>query len=137
MAQIESPKQDPVYPEVRTFVTAHNSDLTEGRGSTVFAKYFDDVHEAVAAAKGIDVQGSDGDVYEILTIWPDKKKRVWGRYYVGKGIGNSNVGFLPGTEWYDPQVDAEIIRRSKGYAEYLELKAEFGQYDPDLTPASK
>lgn len=70
--ELKQPIVEPVVPKVRTFVTARNSDRSEGRGHTVFERYFDDVDEAIDAARRIDVQGmvqtQNGSMQSSLSI---------------------------------------------------------------------
>ena len=128
MTKLGIPYVNPIKPEVRMFVTARNSDLTEGRGSTVFKEYFDDVHEAVEAAKGIDVMGTDGEVYEVITLVPDVKKKVWGRWWLPDDVGYY-TGFAHDSEWFDPQLIAEKVRESPKFKEYLKLKSIYSRYE--------
>lgn len=72
---------EPVVMNHDVFVVTRNSDLTEGRGGNLTEGYYDDLDEAIAAARGISTQGSDGDVYRLVEINPDKKVMYWGRRY--------------------------------------------------------
>lgn len=129
--ELKQPIVEPVVPKVRTFVTARNSDRSEGRGHTVFERYFDDVDEAIDAARRIDVQGMDGEVYEVVSVVPDNKVRVWGRWWLDE-IKMCVYGFGPDTEWFDAKQFIYRVHRTGGYKEYLELKKKYGKYDPDL-----
>lgn len=46
------------------WIVTRNDDLTEGRGSSVEVGRFTSEEVALAVARRIDVQGSDGRVYE-------------------------------------------------------------------------
>lgn len=108
-------------------MTARNSDLTEGRGGTVFEEYFDDVYEAVEAARGISTQGSDGEVYEVLTVIPDDKIMVWGYHWI-KELGISYSGFAPGSEWFDDEDIIRQIKQTHEYKKYVEQKQKYERY---------
>ena len=127
MAELTPPLVEPVLPEKDTFVTARNSDLTEGRGHTVFERYFDNVEEAVAAAKGISTQGSDGQVYQIVSLLPDKKELVYGTFWISE-LRINYTGYNPESKWFDDLQLKEAIRRTAEYKEYAALKAKYERY---------
>ena len=81
MAQVEYPNIEPVFPNGELYVVTRNSDLSEGRGHNVNESYWDNLDEAVEAARGINVQGSDGSVYRIVQLLPEKKVMYYGRRY--------------------------------------------------------
>lgn len=63
-----------------------NADLSEGRGQEVLLSRHNALDEAIMSAKGKDAQGSDGDVYLVVTYLDEsnvpkvveKKTLIWG-----------------------------------------------------------
>lgn len=53
---------------VNAYVVRVNSDLTEGRGVTVNHSYHLGYADAVEAARGADVMGSNGDVEDLFCV---------------------------------------------------------------------
>lgn len=130
MPKISKPAPpEPVLPQGDVFVTVRNSDLTEGRGRRVDHEYFDDLDDAVAGAKGIDVQGSDGEVWQITQLLPEKRVKVWGRNHVpGFPTYISYTGFTPESGRFDDGVLQERLRQTEEYKKYVELKEKFEPY---------
>jgi len=81
MAQVQFPNIDPVFPNGELYVVKRNEDRTEGRGREIDVSFWDDLDEAVEAARGIDVQGGDGSVYRITQLLPEKRVMYYGRKY--------------------------------------------------------
>lgn len=105
------------------FVTKHNSDLTEGRGSEMDHKFYGKIEDALQGIKGIDVQGTDGSVHvRYVEFYEDgvfrtRDEMVYGRHSVpGKG-------WIPG--WVKPEFNP--IFKDEEYQEYIQLKARLAE----------
>lgn len=129
--KLEPPSVKPVLPEHDIFVATHNSDLTEGRGRLVDHSFYDQLTEAVTAARGIDVQGSNGTVYQITQLLPEKRVKMWGETWL------SETGEFRGLvryEGYTPESGredkdrADAIKQTDEYREYLRLKEIMERY---------
>ncbi|HRH25385.1 MAG TPA: hypothetical protein PLD99_00330 [Parcubacteria group bacterium] len=59
------------------FATTRNTDLTEGRGTTIDHSYHLSARDAEVGAHGIDVMGSDGGIREVLALQEDQSGRVY------------------------------------------------------------
>ena len=127
MAQVEFPNIDPVYPDGELYVVTHNSDLTEGRGREVDHSFWTDLDEAVEAAQGIDVMGTNGTVYRITQLLPEKRVKYWGREWNNEFRRNYE-GFTPESGRWDEESIREILRKHPDYQKYLDLKAKFEPY---------
>lgn len=125
--KVEFPNVDPVRPEGELYVVTRNSDLTEGRGRSVNAAFYDDLDEAVAGAKGIDVQGSDGTVYKYITLLPEKRVKVWGTQFIPE-LGISYTGFSPESGRGIGDDLRDKIAGTREYKEFLTQKEKYERY---------
>ena len=81
MAQVQFPNIDPVLPKGELYVVKRNEDRTEGLGREIDVSFWDNLDEAVEAARRIDVQGGDGTVFRITQLLPEKRVMYHGRKY--------------------------------------------------------
>lgn len=67
----------------KVFVVTRNSDLTEGRGHRVIHCFCEQQATALRLAKGINVQGADGSIYEIALYKPETEDIHWKSWWYG------------------------------------------------------
>ena len=128
MAKLDSPVVEPIMPDGLVFVVTRNSDLTEGRGWSVDEGFYDDLDEAVAAARGIDVQGTDGTVYKIVQLLPEKRIKYWGQEYISEAR-MSYTGFTKESGRFNSDALAAKVRSTSGFKTYLEYKEKYAIYE--------
>ncbi len=103
---------------IKLYLSAENSDLTEGRGHTVITGVYLDPEAAVEAVKGRNVMGvGDGDVYEVNVeggVWKGNlyENKIYG---YRQRNGHWGYGYLN-----EPDDDPE-------YIEYLRLQKKYGR----------
>lgn len=128
--KIKPPFANPVLPDGDVFVVTRNSDLTEGRGRSVDHGFYDDLDEAVEAAKGIDVQGSDGTVFQVTQLLPEQRVQMWGQQYLNEFKGDAFIyytGFSVASGRSNEDI-AKAVKSTKYYREYVRLKEIMEKY---------
>lgn len=88
--------------EMTAYVFIHNSDRTEGRGRNVYAGIYESESDAIAAAKGQDVQGSDAQAQPMLVF--------------------QDIGLTGSHAWYGPVNIRPASKESKNKDNRLEAQ---------------
>lgn len=101
---------------IKLYIAAENSDLTEGRGHTIITGIFTDPDAAVEAVKGRNVMGvGDGDVFEAELVDGAWEGKLFQNKFYGYRQVNGHWGYGYTSDHNDPE-----------YGEYLRLQKKFG-----------